>query len=438
MADHEPIEQKLADFYGQSRAGMTRPIPTWDPMRRKQVRGSGFRQLVAASAVAAFILAIAGGAYFLRQNQTQGQAETSPQVSPTASSSAPTSGPLAVFVGGTAANPSEYVVSLVNASGQTVASATAARRSSQTGTALPVVSTSATRVYYLDGDAQIRALTPDGTTAAIVKLEASGQVHAAFAVSPDDRRIAVTTIDYQGAPPRRHLYVSDLNGANRSEVSVSGNAYVWPVGWHEGNLVLASGDANAATVLSPDGVHPWCDSSAGPCTADNPYSAVHGFELVDPKTGTRLANLGSDQCRAIGLLTSAGTLCREGSAPSGLITPTQECQPQLTTCLRLADWSGAFTEWTTLATVWIGALTPSAKQMAGCCNVDAINLYDARAAGGSVTRVRTSAAPVAWLDDYTLIYQPFGSPAMHMLGVNGGADATVDAPGIPVAILSRP
>jgi hypothetical protein len=448
MADHEPIEQKLTDFYEQSRARMSRPIPSWNPTRRQVRSASGLRQLAAAGAIAVFVLAVAGGGYFLRTNvlpnkRATTQGSNSPEIlssgsrglttSATATAAPATSGPLAVFVGG--AGPSNYVVSLVNARGQTVASATAARRSNSTGTALPEVSASATRVYYLDSDAQVRSLTPDGHTADVVKLEGTPQVHAAFAVSPDDLRIAVTTIDYSKNPPARHLYVSDLTGANRSEVVVSGNAYVWPVAWHDGNLVLASGNASPVPVASPDITHPWCDPSAGPCTADNPYGAVHGFELVDPATGKLLANLGSDQCQPMGLLTSAGTLCREGWAPGGLITQTQECKPTITTCLRLADWTGAFTEWTTLATVWIGALTPSATQMAGCCNVDAINVYEPRSAGGGITRIHNSASPIAWMDDYNLIYQPFNSTAMQLFSVTGGTDVPIAAPGVPVAIL---
>jgi hypothetical protein len=442
MADHEPIEQKLTDFYEQSRARMSRPIPSWDPVQRQGRGASGFRQLLAAGAIAIFVLAVAGGGYFLRTSVLSNKHATTlaatPSgtlaVTPTATPAGPSaSGPLAVFVGG--AGPANYVVTLVNAKGETVASATAARRSNLKGTALPEVSASATRVYYLDGDSQVRSLTPDGHTADVIKIDGSAQAHAAFAVSPDDLRIAVTTIDYSKIPPTRHLYVSDLDGTNRSEVAVTGNAYVWPVAWHDANLVLAIGNASPVPVASPDGVHPWCDPSSPPCTADNPYGAAHGFELVDPGTGKRLANLGSDQCQPIGLLTSAGTLCREGWAPGGLITQTQECKPTITTCLRLAGWTGAFTEWTTLATVWIGALTPSATQMAGCCNVDAINVYEARSAGGGVTRIHNSASPIAWLDDYSLIYQPFNSTAKQVFSMTSGADVPIAAPGVPVAIL---
>lgn len=439
MAEDEPIEQKVTNFYRQSRGRFTGPIPSLDPTRHRTSRGSGFRQVAAAGAIAIFILAVAGGAYFVRQNQVRGQSVTSPspQLSATAAPTLATpTGPFAVFVGTSpSGSSSNYVISLVGANGHTVASATAARRTNSTGTALPEVSTSATRVYYLDGDSQIRSLTPDGKTAAVIKLDASDKVHAAFAVSPDDGRIAVALIDYSAAPPARHLYVSDLNGSNRSEVSVSGQNYVWPVGWHADKLILAVGDATPVAHPMPGEVHPWCDPSTGPCTADNPYAATHGFYLVDPKDSTRLATLASDQCKAMGLMTRAGTLCWESEFPGGRITPTIECRPQLTICLRLADWTGAFTEWSTIATVWIGVLSPSANQMAACCSVDAINVYEARAAGGSVTRLRYSAAPVGWVDDYTLIVQPFGSQNMTMFSLTGRVETPIDAPGIPVALL---
>ncbi len=86
-------------------------------------------------------------------------------------------------------------------------------------------------------------------------------------------------------------------------------------------------------------------------------------------------------------------------------------------------------------TVWIGAFTPSASQVAGCCNLDAINLYDARSGGGGITRIHNSASPIAWLDDYNLIYQPFNSTAMQLFSVTSGADVPIAAASVPVASL---
>src|SRR5260370_17395888 len=82
MSDHEPIEQKLTDFYRRSRARLTGPIPSLNPMRYEKGRGSGSRHLIAAGAIAVFILAVAGGAYFLRQNQARGQAVPRPSQHP--------------------------------------------------------------------------------------------------------------------------------------------------------------------------------------------------------------------------------------------------------------------------------------------------------------------------------------------------------------------
>jgi hypothetical protein len=435
MADHEPIEQKLTNFYRQSRARLTGPLPSWDP-RYETAGGSRSRQVIAAGAIAVFILAVAGGAYVVRQNQARGQALTNPSPPPSSTAGTPTTS-LAVFAGSSPNDRSHYVVSLVRFDGHTVARATAARRTDPLGTPLPEVSTSATRVYYLDGDSQVRALTPDGKTVAVTKLAGNELAHVAFAVSPDDSRIAVSIIDYKSTPPTRRLYVSDLNGANLSELSVSGANYVWPVGWHAGNVVFAIGDAFPVTLraAAPADVNLWCDPPIEQCPADNPYAASHGFYLVDPKDSTRLAALGSDQCQPISLMTKAGTLCREGNPPGGLITPTTECRPDLTYCLRLADWTGRLTDWTTLALVWIGALSPSARQMAACCSGNGIDLYEPRSAGGNVTRLSSGEAPLGWVDEYTLIHRSFASSAVHMFSLTSRVDAPVDAPGIPVAML---
>lgn len=52
-----------------------------------------------------------------------------------------------------------------------------------------------------------------------------------------------------------------------------------------------------------------------------------------------------------------------------------------------------------------------------------------------MTRLLEAAARVGWVDDYTLIYQAFATPAMHMFSLTSHADAAVDAPGFPVALL---
>lgn len=117
----------------------------------------------------------------------------------------------------------------------------------------------------------------------------------------------------------------------------------------------------------------------------------------------------------------------------GSITPTYVCKRKLTTCQRLVDWSGAITEWTTIATVWVGALNPRATQMAGCCNFNSLAHYSARSTGGYERRLPVSAEPVAWMDDNHIIYSQYGSGNAHIFTLDIGPDVTIQAPGFPVA-----
>lgn len=53
------------------------------------------------------------------------------------------------------------------------------------------------------------------------------------------------------------LYVEDIAGTNNNQILSSTTNYVWPVGWHNGPLVLATG-----APLSQQGI------------VANPYSAA--------------------------------------------------------------------------------------------------------------------------------------------------------------------
>ena len=343
---------------------------------------------------------------------------------------------LAVFLAPVAHSPT-YQVSLVRIDGTVVATAQATQRSNVAGTPIPFVSASSSRVYFLEGDDVIKSLSPDGTVAVVRTIPGNDHIRAAFAVSPDDRRIAISLIDYGATPPTIRLSVEDLKGGNRVELLSSSDHYVWPVAWRQGKLVLAVGDANPGPVPHGD-FHPWCDAAFGACVAENPYAATHGYEVVDPTVGTPVVKLGPGKCLAMGLLTRAGSLCRESTFSGGLITPTNECRPELTICLRLADWAGTITDWTTQATVWIGAINPSATLMAGCCNVNGVALYAARSAVGTERRLLAAAEPVSWMDDNHLVYQPLNSGHAHIYTLDIGPDLPVKAPGFQVASIPPP
>jgi hypothetical protein len=360
-------------------------------------------------------------------------ASTSPTPDQGGGSTTPT-GVLAVFLGPVPSNARQFQVSLVQLDGSVLAKTQAKLRTNAAGTPLPFLSASSSRAYFLDGDTQLKSLSPDGKVAAVRDIAGNDHIRSAFAVSPDDRRIAISTIDYSQVPPFLRLSVEDLKGGNRTEIFSSGSLYVWPVAWHQGKLVVAVGDAYPTGPPPQGSAHPWCLPVFGACVADNPYAATHGYHVVDPTDATRLASLGSDQCEMEGLLTNAGTMCRQSRFKGGTITPTHDCRPELTICQRLVDWSGSITDWTTIATIWIGIINPSATQMAGCCNGDSLALYAARTAGGDEKRLGKSAPPVWWMDDNHILYQPFGA-AMHILTLDIGPDVVVKAPGFPVASI---
>jgi hypothetical protein len=169
---------------------------------------------------------------------------------------------------------------------------------------LPDVSTSDSRVYFLDGVTTLRFLAPDGSTGIVTTLpNIRGKARAIFAVSPDDQRIAISLFDWSKRPMSDHIYVEDLSGGNRVEVLSSTSVYEWPVGWHAGKLVLAGGPSLGG---SP-----------------NPYAA-DWYHLVDPSNGSRIAVLAGGDCPAVGPLSAGGTAC-----------VSSKCH-----CIEKVDWSG--------------------------------------------------------------------------------------------------
>jgi hypothetical protein len=80
-----------------------------------------------------------------------------------------------------------YEVMLINDQAQIVAHATAALpalQSNQTLRNLPLVSVSATKVYYLNGNTDVDALSPAGTTATATQIPDGTSKEIAFAVDP--------------------------------------------------------------------------------------------------------------------------------------------------------------------------------------------------------------------------------------------------------------
>jgi hypothetical protein len=326
---------------------------------------------------------------------------------PAANPSLARDGPLAVLVhrsGGAA----PYVIQLVRSDGRALPAVHALARSLKTyhpaaspcpsaGCAssetanyqLPETSVSATHVYYLDGEADLKSLSPAGTVALVRHLDVKANSNVGFAVSPDDRRIAVAIITYgadsRGAPFSLSLYAEDLGGGHRTEVFSSSSVAEWPVGWRAGKVVLAIGDP-------------------GVYTGFNAYGAVE-YHLVDPATWTRQAAL---TC-SYGPLVGAGTACWKPAT------------------LARQDWTGTVVDFhpdptgpfSRLQNAYL-ALSPDGRQVAGALKGGAAGGYDTELfEGGTASLLVPGAAPLGWLDGgHLLVVTPSG---LSLAAVPGGA-----------------
>lgn len=260
----------------------------------------------ALAIVSALVLACA------QQGPTGAAKPTPRSVSPTPSastSSSPTPMPLAQsygVIGTSGVGQPNYSLAIVGADGKVAATATAAPRSglqcSGAGPILPfpTVSASDSRLYYLDGNTAVKFLRPDGTLGTATTIPGDGSIGSTFAVSPDDKRIAVVATDYGKNPVSYRIYVEDtVGGGNHVDIfSASGSTVPWAMGWHAGQLVL--------------GIAGSCTQGGGPFVG-----FVHEYHLVDPTTAVRSATLGSAAgCPTVSPPSPAGVLCQE---PNGSV-----------------------------------------------------------------------------------------------------------------------
>jgi len=314
-----------------------------------------------------------------------------------------------------------YDLSIVAGDGR-VASSAHPRLRSTIGDSLelPYVSASNTRVYYLDGDSSVRFLKPNGETGAAATLPGSATVHAEFAVSPDDRRIAVGLLDYASRPVKLTLYVEDLGGSNHRAIYTSTTRFVWPVAWHAGQLVVAYLGPSAAPFKSQAHLYGNSDLAHYPL-GPGPYGGIN-FHVISPTNATRLAIITGGG--ASGLLTKAGVASVQGDATT---------------------WKGQWVNWSSPNDYGsysaAGSLSPDGKVIAACCDgpggaghlvlwypgdVKVITAIGARASDW-----------VGWFDDSHLItgfYQRAdGTPTLF--DIQSNQVTTVDAHGFVATML---
>jgi hypothetical protein len=203
---------------------------------------------------------------------------------------------------------SSYTVSLVGIDGRVIASGIANTPGTVTcGTAAaglvpPPVSTSDSRVYFMDALGVVRFLGPNGDTGQVVTLPIGPARRSLFAVSPDGTTMSVVVLDFTatGATSRLYLYDLQPGGAQNLEFTQSGAFTLWPIGWHgPTNLVLATVPA---------------------CTQGGGFGCCGPQELhvVDPKTAVRRFVIGGNGCLVSGPPTPGGVSC-ETSGSSDMV-----------------------------------------------------------------------------------------------------------------------
>jgi hypothetical protein len=326
--------------------------------------------------------------------------------------STPTPKPIlhaAIVVGSSGVDPALQIISLVATDGHVITSTRAATRtklSQHSGVYFPSVSTSDQRVYYLDGDTEVKSLDPDGSTRHATQVPGGPNAYAVFAVSPDERRIAISVFDYSAHPVRLRLYVEDLEGGhNHADIFVSDVLYVWPLGWHDRKLVLQVGSPfhGSGSLYTPYG--------------DLPQS----FHVVDSATADRLATLGSPGCQPMGsLLSPAGAVCRSSSGISTV------------------DWNGASVEFAKGLFTGGAALSPDGTRVAACCfNGPGMAIISSPATGSHEAMTAAAGYPDdgGWIDDNHVCFRGAGSPNLQVLDVQSNAVAPMQAPGILQARL---
>jgi hypothetical protein len=167
----------------------------------------------------------------------------------------------------------------------------------------PSVSATDDAVFYRFGDSRIRYVKPDGKTGEATSVPGGPTTVSFFSVSPDDQRIAVVVEDLANDPITLRLYVEDLTGGGHhvdvysttTPRSVDGTT-LWPMGWHEGRLVLAVWPVCTVDTRNARGAY-------------SPLAYPLAWHVVDPATGNREVSVGSNTCVPSYFPSRAGLAC---------------------------------------------------------------------------------------------------------------------------------
>lgn len=242
---------------------------------------------------------------------------------PTAGSTPPVGvTPLAV-VGAPPANKGPYTLGLVSAAGIVVASVTGTTPSDFGPVSdPPLTSTSDSRLYFEDGNTDIDYLTPTGQHGVAFTIDRPAGAIVAFAVSPDDSRVAVAILsNWDGAAPpyTSHLYLMAMGGGIEQTLfdgtsTSSTNPLTWPIGWDGNSLVVAQ------TVLANFGGYV---PGTGPCASYGTVQCAAQLRVFNPVSGS------------FGPVLCPGATMTGGPTAAGIACTTSG--------LEAVSWSGAIT-----------------------------------------------------------------------------------------------
>jgi len=169
----------------------------------------------------------------------------------------------------------------------------------------PAVSASTDEVYFRDGDNKIREVVPPGSAADVTTVPGGPTTVSFFSVSPDDLRIAVLVEDLSGATSiGLRLYVEDLRGGGHhadiytaSTPKSSAGSTLWPMGWHQGALVLAVAPA---------------------CTFEPAGLAPSEWHVANASNASRMATIRANSCTLSYWPSPAGVGCTDANGVSTL------------------------------------------------------------------------------------------------------------------------
>ena len=336
---------------------------------------------------------------------------TTPTPSPTPSAPV-VANPLAV-VGSQNAGIGPYTLGLVNAKGIVVASVTANTPSDYYSVGDPAItSTSDSRLYYEDGNTNIDYLTSTGQHGVAFTVNRPTGAEVAFAVSPDDSRVAVAVLtNFNGdAPPyTSHMYLMAMGGGIEQTLfdgnSKSSTApLTWPMGWDGDNLVVSQTLSAYFTGYS---------AGTGPCSSGVDCSSQ--LRVFNPANKTFAPPLcaGDTEMITIGSPTAAGIAC---------VPAYSGANPQE---LRAVSWSGVITSFGSYINGYC-MLSPHGAVIACPSDLveDATGQHtipaEAFRAGGVVQKIPNPLdfQLIGWLDGNDVVVTTGGSIAMG--GTFGG------------------